>query len=119
MASMTLLNGTGDVTITWTAENEESMKALIEKKIKDGYSFFVVEKIFGIIPHKTRVTSIDQVKLGSKLLLQDNDALRLFEEGKIEVEKTEGRKYDTKHRTEDVDEILKSETLGIRRMAAG
>lgn len=119
MASMTLLNGTGDVTITWSEENEEKMRSLIERKLKEGYSFFVIEKILGFIPHKTKVLTMDQVKVGSKILLQDEDAVRLFEEGHIGVEKVESRKFETKHRTEDVDEILKSETLGVRRIAAG
>jgi hypothetical protein len=119
MGSMTLLNGSGDVTITWTTENEEHMRGLIEKKLKEGYSFFVVEKVLGIIPIKKKVTTMDQVKLGSKLLLQDKDAIRLFEEGKINVEKNEDHKLDTKHRTDDVDEILKSDVLAVRRIAAG
>jgi hypothetical protein len=47
--SITFANGRGDITITWTEENKEFVKELIEKKLKNGYSFFVIvpRKVFG------------------------------------------------------------------------
>ena len=119
-ASMILLNESGDVTITWTEEHEEHMKLLIEKKLKEGYSFFLLEPlVFGLIKQEVKVTSIDQIKQGSKLLLRDEDAIKLFESGYINVEKHQKRQLKAKKRLDKVEEILKNETIALKPIASG
>ena len=41
--TMTLLNSTGDITISWNNEDEAQVKALIQSKIDQGFVFFVLE----------------------------------------------------------------------------
>ena len=119
--TLTLLNETGDIELVWSDEHEESMRALIEKKIREGYSFFIVErKLFGCIERHKLVKDISEIKKGTKLLLKDEDAVRLFEEGKIgaKVNKSK-RNIEARKRTKDVDEILNSDTLAVRPIAGG
>ena len=121
MGSMILLNESGDIEIIWSDEHEESMRELIEKKLKEGYSFFILEKKFwGLVECKEKVISMDQIQKGSKLLLRDEDAVRLFNDGKIKVKKSkEKRELNTTKRSKDVDEILKSDTVAVRPVAGG
>jgi hypothetical protein len=120
MASMILLNESGDVTIIWSEEHEEHMKLLIEKKLKEGYSFFLVKPyIFGLVKKAVKVTSIDEITTGSKLILRDEDAIKLFEAGHIKVKKNENQKLDAERRLHGVDEILKNDTLAIKPIASG
>jgi len=119
-ASMILLNEAGDVTIIWSEEHEEHMKLLIEKKLKEGYSFFLVKTIaFGLIKKAVKVTSIDEITTGSKLILRDEDAIKLFEAGHINIEKHEKRKLEAGKRLNNADEILKNDTVAIRPIASG
>ena len=75
-ASMILLNECGDVTITWSEEHEEHMRELIEKKLKEGFAFFLIESlVFGLIKQEVKVTSIDQITKGVKLVLRDATAV--------------------------------------------
>jgi hypothetical protein len=120
LGSMILLNQTGDVTIVWTEEHEESMRALIAQRIKDGYTFFVVEKkLFGLISSKQKVHDIGQIQKGTKLLLRDEDAIRLFSEGKIGVTAKEKGEIAVSHSTRDIDEILRKDTLAVKAIASG
>ena len=120
MGSMILLNETGDVTIEWSDEHEESMRALIEKKLSEGYSFFILEKrFFGLMETKQKVTDIDQIQKGTKLLLRDEDAIRLFNDGKVKVKKNRSKELSTSKRSSDVDEILNNDSIAVRPVAGG
>ena len=43
--SLTFLNNTGDVTITWDADNDEKIKELVRQKMAAGYVFFTLRKV--------------------------------------------------------------------------
>lgn len=43
--SLTFLNNTGDVTITWSPENSEKIKELVRQKMAAGYVFFTLRKV--------------------------------------------------------------------------
>ncbi len=116
--SLILLNSTGDIVLEWSSEHEASMRDLIEKKIKEGYSFFIVKKVFGI-SRRVKVKSIDQIKQGAKLLLRDEDALRLFEQGKITASQTEKGELIAESRVENPDVILKNDCIAVKPIQAG
>ncbi len=44
MNTITFLCMAGDVTLGWDNDNDEDMKSLIEKKMKEGYTFFIKKK---------------------------------------------------------------------------
>lgn len=51
--AITFLNMSGDVTITWDKQNEADMLALIQKKMDEGYAFFLVKpRFFGLLGTK-------------------------------------------------------------------
>lgn len=59
MNAITFLNETGDVTITWDAENEAAVKALIAKKMKEGYAFFTIERKWVFLKKKRDISLAD------------------------------------------------------------
>jgi hypothetical protein len=79
--SITFPNMRGDVTISWTKENEDFIKQMIEKKMKEGYSFFV------IIPRK--IFGMDRPRVKTKLTLKNKDKnLSLVNEVILKEEKS-------------------------------
>jgi hypothetical protein len=43
--SITFLNRSGDITITWDEQNKEQIIEMIKKKMSEGYTFFTTKKI--------------------------------------------------------------------------
>jgi hypothetical protein len=43
--SITFLNMSGDVTITWDDQNKADVEALVARKMAEGYSFFIVKPV--------------------------------------------------------------------------
>lgn len=43
--SITFLNMSGDVTITWDDQNKAEVEALVARKMAEGYSFFIVKPV--------------------------------------------------------------------------
>ena len=68
---ITFLNETGDVTITWHAESEAAVKALIAKKLAEGYVFFTVRRKLLVIPTKQRLSLATVV--GAKRITMDDE----------------------------------------------
>lgn len=62
---ITFPNLLGDITITWDEKNEAFVKAMVQKKMDDGYVFFVIKprRIFGMdMPRvKTKVRKVSDL----------------------------------------------------------
>ena len=62
MPAITWLNMSGDVTITWDESNREAIIALVAQKMKDGYSFFILEpSALGLGTKKTALKKPSQL----------------------------------------------------------
>lgn len=72
MNSITFLNFSGDVTITWTKESEKQVLALIEKKMKEGVSFFITKSgPFGLFSRDVKASSVKEIKKAGNARLTD------------------------------------------------
>ena len=59
--SITWLNETGDITLSWTKDRDKVMKEIIKRKMEEGYTFFIVKSgLRG--DNYVKVTSVDQIK---------------------------------------------------------
>lgn len=47
MSALTMLNEKGDTTIVWTPDRDDEMEAIIQKKLDEGCTFFIIEPRFG------------------------------------------------------------------------
>lgn len=71
--TITFLNSTGDITISWEKDKEAEMLALIEKKMKEGYTFFILKpRMGGLLGNKkVAVESIEQVRKAGSVVATD------------------------------------------------
>jgi hypothetical protein len=47
LRALTMLNETGDTTIVWTQDRDAEMERIIEKKMAEGCTFYLIEPRFG------------------------------------------------------------------------
>jgi hypothetical protein len=78
MGIMTPLNEAGHLTIAWSDNQHEKLLEMIQKKIDEGYSFFVEEDDVEV-PIKS-ITDLDKRR---KVILHDEDLEKLFAAGVI------------------------------------
>lgn len=92
-SSITLLNMTGDVTISWDSGNDAEIRAFVEKKLKEGHSFFIIDKpnwlgrMLGKKPQQISVTDASVLKRSRnrQIVLNDDDAQDLLAGNKVSV----------------------------------
>jgi len=85
MYQATFLNEHGDITITWDDSTVDDVKVMIQEKMDKGYTFFLVEKKFGIIPVQRKLTDTTDIKERGKVLMRDKEVQKLFSEGKVHI----------------------------------
>lgn len=139
VGSMILMNQTGDVTISWNDENKKAIIKIIKKKLKEGYTFFVMEERKGlakVLPKKkVKVTShkdlskADAIIMDSKVAQEvltkvhtgDEDFDKLGNINKVDVAKTKMQSgtVETTKVSRDPEEIASSKTIATRPVYSG
>lgn len=86
--SLTMLNGTGHIEVSWESSNDEEMRAIIEKKMKEGVRFFVMKTpVFGVA-RRVKLKSLGELEQRA-INFDDPDLERMFVAGKIGVTKAQ------------------------------
>ena len=132
--TITFLNSTGDITISWEKDKEAEMLALIEKKMKERYTFFILKpRLGGILGNKkVAAESIEQVrKAGSVVIpdalakavlmnLGDTDVSQAVAAGNAGLVSTVKKvAMDSVGRAVSAAEVLKSQSVAIRPITGG
>jgi hypothetical protein len=132
--SITFLNSTGDITVTWEKDKEPEMLALIDQKMKAGYTFFILKpRLGGLLGHKRVVaeTIADVKKAGSVIApdalgksivmnLGDAEVSAAVAAGHATVmSAARGASMDTVRRAASAAEVAKSQTVAIRPITGG
>lgn len=119
--AFTLLNNSGDSTITWEKENDEVMRDLIEKKMKQGVAFFVIPpKVMGFIPRpKSRVTDVDAIMKRRSVSVKDEDFAAIIASGLAGI--TDRPEIDTERAVQchDPAVVARSQSIGVMPMRGG
>jgi uncharacterized Zn ribbon protein len=135
-ASLTFLNHCGDVTISWDDENKEEIKAMVEKKMKQGFSFFVVREVKskGRAPKVKFASEIDtiaskQLKVDNKVdgrVLDDDDLVKALTSGVIRIERKKETKPATNKasdaplvRANTPEEVVNAQSIAIKPITGG
>lgn len=71
LRALTMLNERGDTTIVWTEDRDDEMEAIIEKKMAQGCSFYIIEPRFGT---REQLTELNMRKLRKDRMLAIPDA---------------------------------------------
>lgn len=139
--TMTLLNSTGDITISWNNEDEAQVKALIQSKIDQGFVFFVLEdrpSYLSIIgKKKVYIKDVKQLNKHHKVTLktkecsekieaeyknfniEDKEVDDLFRQGSVAISRVTSTSYETVKRAKNVDEIMSNHTIAHNRLVGG
>ncbi len=118
---MILFNATGDVAITWKDDDDVEVLSMIEDKMKEGYTFFILEdKFFKTMKRKKIIRDANEIGKDRTVYLDDRRAEELVKNGKVEVVKLDkpnetlgGRRAKTK------EEVASNKTAAFRPVAGG
>lgn len=72
----TFLNSHGDITISWTEDDHNEMLKVIEKKMEEGYVFYIIEpKFFGLSKKQVSLNknNIEKLNKNKNILVKDED----------------------------------------------
>lgn len=120
--ALTILNETGDVTITWDAENDERMLPLIEAKMKAGFTFFLIEPRMGGLVAPDTSKPLKKVKDALKyraLSMKDEDFEGLVAEGKADLVRTPEVPARTTRKARTAREVTTGESVAVQPMRGG
>lgn len=119
--STTVLNNSGDSSITWTEENDEVMEKVIAKKMAEGVSFFVVKpRLFGVIPTgRKKAASIEEAMRGRALSVRDADFAAVIADGSAHLaRRPDGGEYQGEL-VRDPKVAARSHTVAVGARAGG
>lgn len=131
--AITWLNMSGDITITWDSENEAAILALVEKKMKEGFSFFILKpRLLGLLGHKKVVaTSVQDVKSAGRAVVQDADfnalvsrmhdadVSELVHQGRAHLARAASSQKESTRRAMSAAEVLCHQTVAVRPVVGG
>ena len=132
--AITWLNMSGDVTITWDNSNREAVIKLVEEKMKQGYSFFVITPrfipIFGNkkvaltdpkqLQKAVGVVAVTEVDSSVAVELGDKAVSALVKSGNAAIAKiSRERQHDIQRRAKSAKEVLTSQTVAVRPIVGG
>lgn len=112
--SLTMLNGSGDSSLTWTEESDSVMETLIAKKMAEGVTFFIVKpRVFGVIPAgRKKAESVEEAMKGRSLSVRDQDFAKVIADGVAQLAKRpEGGEFE--------GEIVRDPKVAVRRHTVG
>lgn len=132
--AITWLNMSGDVTITWDDSNRESILQLVEQKMKEGYSFFVLTpRVIPILGNKkVKLTNVNQLDKALGVIVPDSQVASIVSNlGDAAVEHavnsgaamlatvpTKGPVHTTRRAT-TASEVVESQTVAVRAVVGG
>lgn len=89
--SLTMLDRSGDTTLIWDETSDAAVLPVIEKKLAEGVTFFMLEPVAGGLapPRRIPLSDIEQVREKRALAMQDKDFAALVGLGDVTVVKTD------------------------------
>lgn len=122
MGSVTLLDRTGDSTLAWSDENDDNVRQVIEKKLAEGWSFFILKPRIGglIAPKKTPLKKFKDLPEDARAVsMSDADFMTLLQEGfASKVTRADGT-LETSGRAKTAAEAAKTDTVGVKPRRGG
>lgn len=129
--SITFLNGSGDITITWDEHNKKKIIEMIKKKMTEGYTFFTTKKIPLVkLYRKVKVTEknlehVDAVIIDDDAFermvksVDDRDVAEHIRSGNAQFARPNlfGNKQSVIER--DPSKVANSNAIAVRKIAGG
>lgn len=121
MRQTILLNEHGDTVIRWDESNDEKMREVIEKKLREGMTFFIIEPIFfDVFKRKKKTKDIDEIMERREIQLKDEDFNSLIFNNVVEtVQRDSPREIVTKGIASTVDQVINNTTVAVTQRKGG
>lgn len=123
--SLTMLNQSGDTTISWLPENDEAMMAIIEKKMAAGVSFFIVPTTKAGNPDKRkkpiRIDNPEAARAARAVSIPDADLAKFVSDGLGDVSPapTQPLSRGSVRRARTPREAVENNTVGVAPRRGG
>lgn len=115
--TLTMLNESGDTTISWSSDLDEEIERIIRKKMEEGVSFFIIERD-GTRP-STPLQDPKDARKYRALAIPDDDLRKFVESGAAEVTPTPAAKITNSRLSRDAKEVAKSDSVGVKQRKGG
>lgn len=119
MRALTMLNESGDTTIVWTPDRDDEMESIIEKKMAQGCTFFLIDSRFGT---RQKLTNAGDASKHRMLAIPDED-MRMFvgggEAGSAAAVPTPTAKVKAVRKAKTAKEVATSESVGVKPSRGG
>jgi hypothetical protein len=121
--SLTILDRTGDTTITWEPDQDDAMEEIIKRKMDAGVSFFIIAERKpgqrGRLPKPKKLTDPAKARAYRALKIPDEDFSKFVLEGKGRAEPTPPGSVDTVRRAKTPREAATSKTVAVQPLRGG
>jgi hypothetical protein len=118
--SMTIMGQMGDLEIAWEEQNDDAMREFIERKLKEGVTFFVYKPTLGgLLPN--RKVELKKIKdLDRHLLVKDPDVAALVASQVATLQRRDqSLASQTPVSSRNAAEIARSRSVGTPAMQGG
>ncbi len=119
MRALTMLNERGDTTISWTPDRDDEMEALIEKKMQEGVTFFIIADRGLRWPLK----EAGDAKHHRHLAIPDEDFRKFVEAGQAagtsDAVPTPSEPVKSVRKAKTAKEVATGHSVGVRQRRGG
>lgn len=120
MRNLVLLNESGDSVLSWTPDMDEEVKEIIQKKMNEGVTFFIVEsKFFGLLKTKKKINNVRELE-GRSVSIRDEDFATVVLDGKVNVNKRqESGEMKVLTIAQTASEVIQNDCVAVKPMRGG
>lgn len=111
----TFLNECGDTTISWSEDRDAEMEAIIEKKMAEGVTFFIVERSGA----RMKLTSAGDARKHRALAIPDEDLRKFVEAGSGEATAAPTEPVRKSKVSRSAKEVAKSTSVAVKQRRGG
>lgn len=121
MRQMICMNEMGDTTIAWDEDSDNMMRGLIQKKMDEGFTFFIVKpRLGGIIrPKRTKLKKVGDLKDNRAVSVADQDFAAIISSGHVSTMKKPEGEIETVGRAKTAEQASKASTVAVSPRRGG
>ena len=116
MGALTMLNECGDTTVSWTADRDDEMEAIIRAKMAQGITFFIIEPRFG---GRMKLDDAGNARQYRALAIPDEDLRKFVEAGAGDAVATPSAPVRKARISRNAKEVAKSESVAVKQRRGG